>query len=76
MVGAGVGQPGSKYNVKLFRCVMVTGTCCPLNLNGGGGDGHWMEVLSRSSVIIDLRFFGGGELACGVDERASGVGGI
>jgi hypothetical protein len=36
-----------------------------------------MEVLSRSSVTLDLRFFGGGERACGVDERrASGVGGI
>ena len=46
-----------------------------MNLNGGGGDGHWMEVLSRSFVILDLRFFGGGERACGVDERASGVGG-
>ena len=47
-----------------------------MNLNGGGGDGHWMEVLSRSVVILDLRFFGGGELAWGVDERASVVGGI
>ena len=34
-----------------------------------------MEVLSRSFVIHDLRFFGRGERACGVDERASGVGG-
>ena len=47
-----------------------------MNLNGGGGDGHWMEVLSRSAVTLDLRFFRGGERACGVDERASGVGGI
>jgi hypothetical protein len=32
-----------------------------------------MEVLSRSSVILDLRLFGGGELACGVDDvRMSG----
>jgi hypothetical protein len=35
-----------------------------------------MEVHSRSFVIHDLRFFGGGERACGVDERASGVGGV
>ena len=48
-------------------------TCCPFNLNGGGGDGHWMQVLLPSFVILDLRFFGGGERACGVDERASGV---
>jgi hypothetical protein len=34
-----------------------------------------MEVLSITIVILDLRFFGGGELACGVDERASGVAG-
>jgi len=34
-----------------------------------------MEVLSWSFVILDLRFFGGGELAWGVDERASGVAG-
>ena len=68
-IGAGV-----KYNVKLFSCDGYS-VALFLNLNGGGGDGHWMEVLSRSAVILDLRFFGGGERACGVDERASGVGG-